>query len=61
MLVVEYKGKDYVSNDDSMEKKLPGEVWARKSNGRALFPMAVERDERGRNVHEQIGGTIESW
>ena len=54
VLVVEYKGKDYVSNDDSKEKKLLGEVWASKSNGRALFLMAVKKDERGRNVHEQI-------
>jgi type III restriction enzyme len=61
VLVVEYKGKDYVSNDDSKEKKLLGEVWAGKSNGRALFLMAVKKDERGRNVHEQIRGTIEGW
>ncbi len=61
VLVVEYKGKDYVSNDDSKEKKLLGEVWASKSNGRALFLMAVKKDERGRNVHEQIRGTIEGW
>ena len=61
MLVVEYKGKDYVSNDDSKEKKLLGEVWASNSNGRALFLMAVKKDERGRNVHEQIRGTIEGW
>lgn len=61
VLVVEYKGKDYVSNDDSKEKKLLGEVWAGKSGGKALFLMAVKKDERGRNVHEQIRGTIEGW
>jgi type III restriction enzyme len=61
LLVVEYKGKDYATNDDSKEKKLLGEVWAKGSNGRALFLMAVKRDERGRNVHEQIRGTIEGW
>jgi len=60
LLVVEYKGKDYATNDDSREKKILGEVWA-NSNGRALFLMAVKRDERGRNVHEQIRGTIEDW
>ena len=54
--MVEYKGKDYATNDDSREKKLLGEVWASKSNGRALFLMAVKKDERGRNVHEQIRG-----
>ncbi len=61
LLVVEYKGKDYATNDDSREKKLLGEVWARGSNGRALFLMALKKDERGRNVHEQIRGTIEGW
>jgi type III restriction enzyme len=61
LLVVEYKGKDYATNDDSKEKKILGEVWAKGSNGRALFVMAVKKDERGRNVHEQIRGTIEGW
>ena len=61
LLVVEYKGKDYATNDDSKEKKLLGEVWASKSDGRALFLMVVKKDERGRNVHEQISGTIEGW
>lgn len=61
LLVVEYKGKDYVTNDDSKEKKMLGEVWASKSNGKGLFLMAVKRDERGRGVHDQIGGTIEGW
>jgi type III restriction enzyme len=60
-LVVEYKGNDYVTNDDSKEKKVLGEVWASKSDGRALFLMAVKKDERGRNVHDQIRGTIEGW
>jgi type III restriction enzyme len=59
LLVVEYKGKDYATNDDSKEKNLLGEVWASKSNGRALFLMAVKKDERGRNVHEQIKAKIE--
>ena len=31
LLVVEYKGKDYASNDDSKEKKILGEVWAKAS------------------------------
>ena len=61
LLVVEYKGKDYASNDDSKEKKILGEVWAKGGGGRALFLMALKKDERGRNVHEQIRGTIEGW
>ena len=37
LVVVEYKGKDYATSDDSREKKLLGEVWANSSSGRALF------------------------
>ena len=59
LLVVEYKGEDYVSNDDSKEKKQLGELWAIKSNGTALFLFAEKKDKRGRNVHEQISDAIE--
>ncbi len=38
-LVVEYKGEDRWSNDDSREKRLIGDVWAKKSGGRCLFSM----------------------
>jgi type III restriction enzyme len=61
LLVVEYKGKDYATNDDSKEKKLLGEVWERKSNGKVLFLMAVKKDERGLGVHDQIRAKIEGW
>jgi type III restriction enzyme len=61
VLVVEYKGNAYATNDDSKEKKLLGEVWASKSNGRALFLMAVKKDERGLGVHDQIKAKIEGW
>jgi len=32
-LVVEYKGKIYITNDDSREKKAVGEMWARLGKG----------------------------
>lgn len=38
-LVVEYKGADRWSNDDSKEKRRLGELWALKSNGACLFVM----------------------
>jgi type III restriction enzyme len=38
-LVVEYKGADRWSNDDSKEKRRLGELWALKSGGRCLFVM----------------------
>jgi type III restriction enzyme len=38
-LVVEYKGADRWSNDDSKEKRRLGELWALKSIGKCLFVM----------------------
>ena len=38
-LVVEYKGHDRWSNDDSKEKRAIGELWEARSNGRCLFIM----------------------
>ncbi|HNR11851.1 MAG TPA: DEAD/DEAH box helicase family protein [Thermodesulfobacteriota bacterium] len=38
-LVVEYKGADRWSNDDSKEKRRLGELWALKSGGACLFVM----------------------
>lgn len=54
MLVVEYKGDSYVSNDDSAEKRAIGHKWAELSEGKCLFIMAVEQDEQGRDVRQQI-------
>jgi type III restriction enzyme len=56
LLVVEYKGEGYKSNDDSAEKRMIGEYWARVSGN--LFLMAVEKDEAGRGVREQIAAAI---
>ena len=39
VLVVEYKGGHLADNDDSREKRAIGEVWASRSNGKALFCM----------------------
>lgn len=54
MLVVEYKGEAYVSNDDSAEKRAVGNKWAELSNGKCLFIMAVKKDGQGRDVRQQI-------
>ena len=43
-LVVEYKGTDRWSNDDSKEKRRLGELWALKSNGTCLFVMPKGKD-----------------
>lgn len=39
VLVVEYKGMDRASNDDTEEKERLGDFWAAKSDGRCLFVM----------------------
>jgi type III restriction enzyme len=39
ILVVEYKGADRWSNDDSKEKRNIGQLWAARSNGRCVFIM----------------------
>ena len=54
VLVVEYKGEPYRTNDDSREKVQVGNRWEQSSGGRCLFLFAVERDEMGRDVNQQI-------
>lgn len=58
MLVVEYKGDAYVTNDDSAEKRAIGSKWAELSGGKCLFLMAVEQDGEGRDVRQQILNAI---
>lgn len=58
LLVVEYKGEAYKSNDDSHEKRVIGEYWAQLSGH--LFVMAVARDDHGRGVREQLAALLAS-
>jgi hypothetical protein len=44
ILVVEYKGEDRWSNDDSKEKRALGELWAERSGGWCLFAMPKGKD-----------------
>ena len=43
-LVVEYKGSDRWSNDDSQEKRMIGKLWEDRSNGQCLFIMPNGKD-----------------
>jgi type III restriction enzyme len=43
-MVVEYKGADRWSDDDSREKRKVGELWAERSHGRCLFVMPKGKD-----------------
>lgn len=58
IIVIEYKGEAYKTNDDSAEKRLVGELWAKRSQGNCLFLMAVKKDENGQGVHQQILNAI---
>jgi len=60
ILVVEYKGKPYETNDDSKEKMNIGELWETKSKGKGLFLFAVKQDAKGRNIYKQIEDKISS-
>lgn len=54
VLVVEYKGEPYKTNDDSKEKMQVGHQWEKSSDGRCLFLFAVEKDGLGRDVFKQL-------
>ncbi len=59
VLVVEYKGEPYKTNDDSKQKRQVGEQWANSSKGRCLFLFATA-DEVGQSVAQQIDAAITS-
>jgi len=59
LLVVEYKGGDRFSNDDSREKRDIGAVWAAASGGHCLFLMATDQRTAGRPVGAQLRAVIE--
>lgn len=58
LLVVEYKGGQLVTNDDSKIKNAIGRKWEAASQGKALFLMAVKKDENGHGVYQQIKAKI---
>lgn len=60
LLVVEYKGGDRVSNDDSKAKAQMGHIWQKASKGKAVYVMATLKDQQGRGVEEQIKAAIEA-
>jgi type III restriction enzyme len=53
ILVVEYKGEDRATNDDTREKTNIGEIWAKLSKGKALFLLATIK-KGGKSLEEQI-------
>jgi len=58
LFVVEYKGADRWSNDDSREKRDVGAVWAAASDGRCVFAMATDAATAGAPVDAQLRAAI---
>jgi hypothetical protein len=58
ILVVEYKGEHMLGSEDTKQKQLVGEIWARKSANTGIFLMAVNRDSQGREVMAQLKAAI---
>lgn len=56
ILVVEYKGEHLIEGEK--EKLNIGELWEEKSNGKALFLMAVKKDDKGQDVYGQIESKV---
>lgn len=54
LLVVEYKGADRFSADQEEEKRLVGELWSKRSEGKGLYLMARKVDDKGRNIRDQL-------
>lgn len=54
VLVVEYKGEPYITNDDSREKMQVGYQWEKSSGKHCIFLMAEKVDKDGRDVVQQI-------
>ncbi len=58
LLVVEYKGGDRFTADQEKEKRMVGELWAKRSGGKGLYLMARKIDDSGRNVREQLSAVL---
>jgi type III restriction enzyme len=54
IFVVEYKGSDRISNDDSKEKDTISRVWAAASKGRCVFVMVTDAAKAGKSVGAQL-------
>lgn len=58
LLVVEYKGGDRFTAAQEEEKRMVGELWAKRSNGKGLYLMARKTDDKGHDVRGQLLAAI---
>ena len=57
LLVAEYKGARDIKSDDTREKRIIGELWERKSNGKGLF-IVVEKSNDGMDMRTQLAQKV---
>ena len=55
IFAIEYKGEHLYSNDDSKAKRIIGNLWAERSNGKCLFLMA-RKDSFKAEITKMISG-----
>jgi type III restriction enzyme len=58
LFVIEYKGGDRFSSEQEKEKRIIGELWAKRSEGKGIYLMAQKVDDKGRNVRDQLLASI---
>lgn len=58
VLVVEYKGAGFLTNEDTKEKRTIGEVWAAASGGKCLFALVTDAQSAGKSMAEQLRASI---
>lgn len=58
LFVVECKGADRYTNDDSREKRDIGTVWAAAGGGQCVFVMATHPSVAGKSVGAQFAGCV---
>lgn len=54
LFVIEYKGGDRISNDDSKEKRLIGELWEKASNKHGLYAMVQIVPGQANSLRDQL-------
>lgn len=59
IFAIEYKGKPYITNDDSKEKIRIGELWERESNGKCLFKMVMVEQKDKNNAVQILKKVLE--
>ncbi len=52
--MIECKGEHLEDKRNEQEKRDIGGFWEARGGGRALFLWAVKKDDRGRDVRQQI-------